>query len=121
MPSLVCIIKFKQFFLDVLYNCSASHPYNDERYVETSCSFNESVLGYIAILDYRSKTIVSNSTKAGDSPIILKGHRNGFHSILVFPLLKASNLVGRRLAFRERIRISNILHEAGQVGRYILK
>jgi len=86
--------------------------------VEASCSFNASVLGYIAILNYRSRTIVSNSTRARETPVILKGYNNGLHSVLVFPLLNASNLVGRRLVLRKRIMISHILNVAGQVGRY---
>ncbi len=93
------------------------HPSNDLRYVEAKCSYNESVLGYTAILYHNQLGhFVSKSTLLSNEPIVVKGLRNGFHYVIIFPLLKSSNLVGRRFSFKTSILISDVRKKPVAIG-----
>ena len=60
------------------------------------------------------KFVSKSIKKAG---VIFKGLGNGLHQVTVFPLLYATNLVGRRAAFTDKIRVSNLGYGIANVGK----
>lgn len=97
---------------------------NDHSSIEVLCSFNFSFIGYLVLLEYIDGGIYNDKYKLAtvtkhSTPIVLEAVKDGEHQVMVFPLMIASNLVGRRASFVERIHLTPPTSFFGELMDYM--